>query len=242
MLALSEFFWSTTAPVSDAATTLLFTGPTDGFPGVASGNFTVRTDLPSITGVVVVTFGATGFAGFFTPSVLSLSTGASVGQVSFKTNTLGTGVIYITNNGGLANGATLTYSVAVAPPVVDTGNAGSKRNREYEPLDDAYWEEREKLLGPMAPLEAPAAVEPLSDNHLATQAARSAELRLMAQLQRAEAARDLHDNLRAELADTQASFRKSMDVEAMLSMSKHMQSLKPRIEQARLSLKKALSA
>lgn len=102
-------------PLYPAASLTTLSGPTAGDAGTASGNFTVGVDLP-VTGTVTVTPNDGAAGGTFAPSTLSFS-GATT-SLTFTYNppgsasSAGTGIrtISITNDGGLSNPSSISYS------------------------------------------------------------------------------------------------------------------------------------
>lgn len=114
---------------SGAATAVTFTGPTAGLVGSPSSNFTVSAN-GTITGTVVVTPNDGGAGGTFVPTSVSISSGSPTGNFAYTAATSGAKTISLTNNGGLTNPASRTYTGASAATAVTlsgptSGIAGS---------------------------------------------------------------------------------------------------------------------
>jgi hypothetical protein len=91
------------------------TGPSSGASGTPSTNFTVA--LPgggAVVGTVTVTPHDGGGGGTFTPTTVSLSTGAPSATFTYTPASLGAKTISVTNNGGLTNPGSLTYTVTIS--------------------------------------------------------------------------------------------------------------------------------
>jgi hypothetical protein len=108
------------APPTATATTL--TGPTTGAVGSPSSNFTVGAN-GAITGTVIITPSSGGAGGTFTPTTVSISSGSPTGTFTYTGPTNGVQVISTTNNGSLANPASISY-FSVAAPSALTVNGG----------------------------------------------------------------------------------------------------------------------
>jgi hypothetical protein len=97
--------------VAASATATTLTGPTTGTVGVASSNFTAGAD-GAITGTVVVTPSDGGAGGTFTPTSVSISSGTPTATFTYTAASAGAKTISTTNNGGLANPASITYTAS----------------------------------------------------------------------------------------------------------------------------------
>jgi hypothetical protein len=95
------------------APTYSLTGPSTGDVGTPSTNFTV-TLSGAVVGTVNVTPSAGGGGGTFTPASVALTTGAPSATFTYTPASAGAKTISVTNDGGLANPTSLTYT-AVAP-------------------------------------------------------------------------------------------------------------------------------
>jgi hypothetical protein len=98
------------------ATTITLNGPSSGAVNAASTNFNIGVDVTPITGTVIVT-PASNHAGTFSPTTVSLTTGSPSATCTFTPTVSGVHTISCTNNGSLANPATLSYTVKPAVTV-----------------------------------------------------------------------------------------------------------------------------
>lgn len=105
-----------------SATGTTLTGPSGGVVGAASTNFTVGVTPVGgeITGTLTVTPNDGGAGGSFSPTTLALTTGSPTGTFVYTPATTGAKTIGITDNGGLADAASLTYTVSAAPATAIT--------------------------------------------------------------------------------------------------------------------------
>jgi hypothetical protein len=94
-------------------TPLSLTGPDSGAVNVASSLFTVSVSGP-VTADIVVTPVSSGGGGVFAPPTVTLTAGAPSATFVYTPTTLGTRSIGVTNNRGLANPASLGYSVTAS--------------------------------------------------------------------------------------------------------------------------------
>lgn len=94
---------------SAAATAVTMTGPTGGSVASASTNFTVGAN-GVISGTVVVTPNDSSGGGTFTPTSVSISSGSPTATFTYTPGTAGAKTIAVTNNGGLSNPSTITYT------------------------------------------------------------------------------------------------------------------------------------
>lgn len=92
-----------------SATAVTLTGPTSGTSGVASSNFTVGAD-GAITGDVVVTPSDGGDGGTFTPTTVTINSGSPTGTFTYTPASTGTKTISATNDGGLTNPSSISYT------------------------------------------------------------------------------------------------------------------------------------
>jgi hypothetical protein len=102
----------TTAP--GPATTYVISGPATGAPGIPA-TFTVH--LPShttVAGSVIVTPSDGGAGGAFTPTSVGLTTAAPSATFTYMAVSAGAKTISATNNGGLIDPASLTFTAAYA--------------------------------------------------------------------------------------------------------------------------------
>jgi hypothetical protein len=100
---------------TSVASTYTLTGPSSGTVLVASTNFTVA--LPgggSVSGTVTITPNDSSGGGTFTPTTVNLTTGAPSATFAYTPATTGAKTIGVTNNGGLTNPGSLTYTVSGA--------------------------------------------------------------------------------------------------------------------------------
>lgn len=96
-----------------SATAVTLSGPSSGLSGAPSGNFTVGANGP-ITGTLVVTPSDGGAGGAFTPSSMSISNGAPTATFTYTPASAGAKTVSVTNNGGLGNPASLTYTASAS--------------------------------------------------------------------------------------------------------------------------------
>ena len=105
---------------SSAATAITVSGPSSGAAGLASSNFTALVN-GSLTAAVTVTPSDGGNGGTFTPTTVTFAVGSSppAQTLTYTPGSAGAKTLSFTNNGSLANPATLTYTatavVAIAP-------------------------------------------------------------------------------------------------------------------------------
>ena len=93
------------------AATYTLSGPSSGSSGVPSTNFTVALPVGSaVLGSVTVTPNDSGAGGTFTPASVALTTGAPSATFTYTPVSSGTKTIATTNNGGLTNPASLSYT------------------------------------------------------------------------------------------------------------------------------------
>lgn len=108
--------------LTSPATGTTLSGPSSGTVGVASTNFTVGVTPGGgdITGTVVVTPNDSGQGGTFSPTTLSLTNGSPTGTFTYTAATTGAKTIGITDNGGLTDATSLTYTSNAAPATAVT--------------------------------------------------------------------------------------------------------------------------
>lgn len=104
-------------------TSVTLTGPTSGYTGVASSNFTVTLDQPA-TSTIVVTPGDAVDGGTFTPSTVSITSTGTTGTFTYTAATPGTKTITVTNNASLSNIGSISF-VATNPATPPTGTVTS---------------------------------------------------------------------------------------------------------------------
>jgi hypothetical protein len=95
----------------NSITNYTLSGPSSGGVGIASTNFTVA--LPggvTVAGTVTVTPSDGGAGGTFTPATIGLTTGAPSGTFTYTPASTGAKTISVTNNGGLTDPVSLTYT------------------------------------------------------------------------------------------------------------------------------------
>lgn len=92
-----------------AATAVTLTGPTSGFVGSASTNFTVGVN-GTISGSVVVTPSDGGGGGSFSPTSVTLTAGTPSGTFTYTPASAGAKTISVTNNAALTNPTNITYT------------------------------------------------------------------------------------------------------------------------------------
>lgn len=88
-------------------------GPASGTVGVASANFTVGAS-DALTGSVVVTPSDGGAGGTFTPATVTISAGTPTATLTYTAASIGAKTISVTNDGGLTNPSSITYTAASA--------------------------------------------------------------------------------------------------------------------------------
>lgn len=117
------------AASATAAGAILMDGPSAGVVGVASTNFTVSAN-GTISGSVIVTPNDNGGGGAFTPTTVTLSSGAPSAPFTYTPASSGVKTISATNNGGLTNPADIPYvsnpaaATAVTMSGPTTGSSG----------------------------------------------------------------------------------------------------------------------
>lgn len=94
---------------SGVATALTLSGPSSGVVSTASTNFTVAAN-GSLSSSVDVTPSDSSAGGTFTPSSITLNSGATSGTFTYTPLSTGVKSISVTNTGGLTNPSALTYS------------------------------------------------------------------------------------------------------------------------------------
>ena len=107
---------TTAGPGAAAATAYTLTGPSSGSSGVASSAFTVAAN-GSLSANVVITPSDGGNGGTFSPTTVTLTSAATSGTFTYTPASTGSKTISTTNNGGLTNPASVTYTGS-APPAV----------------------------------------------------------------------------------------------------------------------------
>jgi hypothetical protein len=115
-------------PAPAAATGVTMTGPTSGVASTASTNFSVGVTPVggTISGTVVVTPSDSSGGGTFTPTTVSLTSGAPTGTFTYTPNsTITTRTISVTNNGSLTNPSNISYSVTAAATVPGAPSIGT---------------------------------------------------------------------------------------------------------------------
>lgn len=101
--------------VAAVATAVTLTGPTGGVVNTASGAFTVGTNGPRSASLVVTPTPVAGVT--YNPSSITLPAGNATATFTATPTTTGAKTIAVTNNGGLSNPASITYTVAAAATV-----------------------------------------------------------------------------------------------------------------------------
>lgn len=114
----SDVFTPVTGP-----TTCTITGPSAGRPGVASSNFTATLDQPA-TASTVVTFSDAADGGTFSGTV-TIPIGSASGTATYTAASAGAKTITATNNQGLTNVGTLTYTAYTLSLTPSTQNAAN---------------------------------------------------------------------------------------------------------------------
>lgn len=102
---------------SAAASSLTLDGPTEGAVGEPSALFTVGTNAPRTTSVLVTPTRNGNTSGIFDPPTITLPPGSSFATFTYTPSSSGIKVIGLTNDGGLSNPATIDYN---AVSVADT--------------------------------------------------------------------------------------------------------------------------
>ena len=110
-----------------AATAATMSGPTSGTTGVASTNFTAGAN-GGITGTVIITPSDAANGGTFTPTTVSISSASPTATFTYTPGSTGAKTISITNNSGLTNPASITY----------TSNAASSPAYLFSPTAYAF--------------------------------------------------------------------------------------------------------
>lgn len=111
------------AAAAATAITLTNASPNSGPVGVASNNFTVGAN-GAISGTVVVTPSDGGAGGAFTPTSVSISSGSPTGTFTYTPTTpTGGKTISVTNDGGLSNPSSVTYTATDGSLVIPVDNS-----------------------------------------------------------------------------------------------------------------------
>lgn len=98
---------------SSGATATTLTGPSTGTVGVASSNFTSTLSPGGGTSSgVIITPSDGGGGGTFSPATVTLSTGTPSATFTYTAASAGAKTISVTNNGGLTNPGSLTYTAS----------------------------------------------------------------------------------------------------------------------------------
>ncbi len=106
-----------TYTASSATGVISMIGPSAGYTGTASELYTLSIS-GSISGTAVVTPSDGGNGGTFSPTTVSLSSGARTGTFTYTPASTGTKTISVTNNGGHTNPANLSYLSAASNGLV----------------------------------------------------------------------------------------------------------------------------
>lgn len=101
------------------ATAVTLSGPSGGVAGTASTNFTIGAD-GAITGTVTVTPSDGGAGGTFSPASVAISAGTPTATFTYTPASTGAKTISVTNDGGLTNPSSVTYTATAAPVVAVT--------------------------------------------------------------------------------------------------------------------------
>lgn len=114
-----------------AANAVTLTGPASGVSGVASSNFSVGVSPVggAITGTNTVTPSDASGGGTFAPTSVSLTTASPAATFTYTPSSTGAKTISVTNNGGLSNPSSITYTASAAAtvpgaPTIGTATAG----------------------------------------------------------------------------------------------------------------------
>lgn len=150
---LTNFQRVTTYNQTTTATTYTLTGPSSGPVGAASANFTV-TPNANVSANVVVTPSDGGAGGSFTPTTVTFASGTSTAQTfKYTPASAGAKTISTTNNGGLTDPSSVTYTAANVTTIPvnsaafrfspgnwkgDTGRGGSSYRQTWN--SGAYFE------------------------------------------------------------------------------------------------------
>jgi hypothetical protein len=94
--------------VTSLATAVTLSGPTSGYAGLTSTNFTVAAD-GVISGTVTVTPSDSSGGGTFTPTSVAISSGTPTATFTYTAASTGTKTISVTNNGSLSNPSSISY-------------------------------------------------------------------------------------------------------------------------------------
>ena len=98
-----------TSQANATTVTLTAPSPASGQNGIASGNWTVGAD-GIISGTVIVTPNDSANGGTFLPSTVSISAGSPTGTFTYTPASAGNKSIAVTNNGGLFNPSSISYT------------------------------------------------------------------------------------------------------------------------------------
>jgi hypothetical protein len=118
------------ANLINTASIITLTGPTSGVNGSASTNFTVSSDLP-VTSSIVVTPSDNSGGGTFSPTTVTISAEVSTNTFTYTPASVGSKTISVTNDGGLSNPSSIAYTATSNTPataVSITGPIGGSVN------------------------------------------------------------------------------------------------------------------
>ncbi len=99
-----------------AVTTYALTGPSSGTVNTASSNFTVTLGSGTLSGPVTITPGNGGAGGSFTPGTVNLTNASRSATFTYTPITAGVFTVSTTNNGGLTNPASISYTSSAGTP------------------------------------------------------------------------------------------------------------------------------
>ena len=111
------------ANLLNTASSVTLTGPTSGINGSTSTNFTVGSDLP-VTSSIVVTPNDNGGGGTFTPSTLIIGPEIPTATFTYTPASVGSKTISVANDGGLSNPSSITYTVMSNTPATTVSFSG----------------------------------------------------------------------------------------------------------------------
>ena len=123
LLSLYHLDSSGADSASNVASAYTLTGPSSGYVGIASSNFTVTPNGPP-SGTVTVTPSDSSGGGSFSPSTVSFASGdPSAKTFTYTPGSAGAKTISTTNNGSLTDPSSLTYTATAANIVAPSSSA-----------------------------------------------------------------------------------------------------------------------
>lgn len=122
-MAVDNVVYDDATAAAATAITLTNASPASGAVGVASNNLTVGAN-GIITGTIVVTPSDGGASGTFTPTTVSISSGTPTATFTYTpASPTGAKTISVTNDGGLLNPSSVTYTATAGATTIPVDNS-----------------------------------------------------------------------------------------------------------------------